>query len=156
MHVMLLAGWIDHGGECSILQSGRMIQYWAGRTRNRCDFSSSMLRGESITYDIMCSRKYVSWILHIKMKNACCKYSGLQHRLQHNFSKWTATTASEAPTARVCSVGMFKVTVKRCRRNTEAESTNSTTCSTLSRKLLLWQSLSLYTSTVVVVMHTKM
>ena len=42
MHVMQLAGRIDRGGECSILQSGRMIQYWAGRTRNRGDFSSSM------------------------------------------------------------------------------------------------------------------
>ena len=34
MHVLQLAGRIDHGGECSILQSGRMIQYWAGRTRH--------------------------------------------------------------------------------------------------------------------------
>ena len=31
----------------------------------------------------------------IKTTNACCKYSGLQHRLQHGFSKCTATTASE-------------------------------------------------------------
>ena len=41
----------------------------------------------------------------IKAKNACCKYSGSQHRLQHSFSKCTATTA---------------------RRNTATESTNST------------------------------
>ena len=46
--------------------------------------------------------------------------------------------------------------VKRRRRNTEAESTNNATYNTLSRKLLLWQSLNLYTSTFVVIIYTKM
>ena len=56
-------------------------------------------------------------------KNACCKYSGLQHRLQHSFSKCTATAASV-----YCPLlGMFKVTVKGCKRNTATEWTNSTT-----------------------------
>ena len=58
----------------------------------------------------------------IKAKNACCKYSGSQHRLQHSFSKCTATTASEQRPL----LGMFEVTVKGCRRNTATESTNST------------------------------
>ena len=88
----VLVGRIDHGGGCSIWQSGRMIQYWARRARNQGDLSSSMLRGESITYGMLQEIRLLD--LHIKTKNAFCKYSGLQHRLQHSF-KCTATTASE-------------------------------------------------------------
>ena len=92
IHVLQLVGPIDHGGGCSIWQSGRMIQYWARRARNQGDLSSSMLRGESITYGMLQEIRLLD--LHIKTKNAFCKYSGLQHRLQHSF-KYTATTASE-------------------------------------------------------------
>ena len=34
MHVMQLAGRLDHGGECSILHSGRMIQYLSRANAN--------------------------------------------------------------------------------------------------------------------------
>ena len=40
MHVMQLVGRIDHGANCSIVQSGWMIHYWSGRTRNRGELSS--------------------------------------------------------------------------------------------------------------------
>ena len=45
----------------------------------------------------------------IKAKNACCKYSWSQHRLQLSFSKCTATTASEwRPLLPVCSMWLLK------------------------------------------------
>ena len=60
---------------------------------NRGEWSSTEQgERESITYGMLQEIRLLD--LHIKTKNAFCKYSGLQHRLQHSF-KYTATTASE-------------------------------------------------------------
>ena len=72
-------------------KSGRSLQLNAARRINP---------RESITYGMLQEIRLLD--LHIKTKNAFCKYSGLQHRLQHSF-KYTATTASEQHPARVCS-----------------------------------------------------
>ena len=99
IHVLQLVGRIDHGGGCSIWQSGRMIQYWARRARNQGDLSSSMLPGESITYGMLQEIRLLD--LHIKTKNAFCKYSGLQHRLQHSF-KYTASQPQQQVNSTHC------------------------------------------------------
>ena len=91
MHVMQLVGRRDHGRRVlhftigandpvlsrANAKSGRFLQLNAARRINHIQ----LVAGN--TSPGFC------------MKNACCKYSEMHHRLQHSFSKCIATTASE-------------------------------------------------------------